>query len=84
MELEQDGGNMKFYIRKDDKKKIGDAVVDQITYGFYNGKFFWVFLRFKSISNFVHLKDTFFQQYGPGNKRNRFMENYYWGVNDDV
>ena len=71
-------GNSKFYLRKGDKLKIGDAHIDRIGYGFYEGRFNKLFIIYKGSLNFKKLKDTFFDQYGQGGKPNRFMEQYYW------
>jgi len=35
MSLSEDYGNSKFYLRKGEKLKIGDADIDRIGYGFY-------------------------------------------------
>jgi len=80
MKLVEDAVDSKFYMRKDEKNKIGDAIVDSIVYVFYNNKFYGVIIKFNSITNFTRLKETFFQQYGSGNKHNRFMEDYDWGL----
>ena len=78
MSLSEDYGNLKFYLRKGDKLKIGDADIDRINYGFYKGRFNKLFIIYKGSLNFKKLKDTFFDQYGQGSKPNRFMEQYYW------
>jgi len=78
MSLSEDYGNSKFYFRKGDKLKIGDADIDRIGYGFYKGRFNKLFIIYKGSLNFTKLKDTFFDQYGQGSKPNRFMEQYYW------
>lgn len=81
-------GFTKYYTRKADKMKIGEADVDIIVYGFYKRKFYIVFIEFKSSSNFVSLRKTFFRQYGLGDNDNEPSESYYWGLglkdNDDV
>jgi hypothetical protein len=78
MSLSEDRGDSKFYLRKGDKLKIGDADIDRISYGFYKGRFNKLHIIYKGSLNFTKLKDTFFAQYGPGIKPNRFMEQYYW------
>lgn len=78
MSLSEDRGDSKFYLRKGDKLKIGDADIDRISYGFYKGRFNRLFIIYKGSLNFTKLRDTFFAQYGQGSKPNRFMEQYYW------
>jgi len=78
MSLSEDRGDSKFYLRKGDKLKIGDADIDRISYGFYKGRFNKLFIIYKGSLNFTKLKDIFFAQYGQGSKPNRFMEQYYW------
>jgi hypothetical protein len=78
MSLSEDRGDSKFYLRKGDKLKIGDADIDRISYGFYKSRFNKLFIIYKGSLNFTKLKDTFFEQYGQGSKPNRFMEQYYW------
>ena len=68
----------KLYIRKNDKLKIGDAVLQNIFYIFYKGKFLGVYIGYKSFANFNRLKDTLFQQYGAGGQYNEFLEKYHW------
>lgn len=78
MSLSEDRGDSKFYLRKVDKLKIGDADIDRISYGFYKGRFNNLFIIYKGSLNFTKLKDILFAQYGKGSKPNRFMEQYYW------
>jgi hypothetical protein len=78
MGLIDSDGETKFYIRRNDKMKIGDADVDKIVYGFYKTRFFYVRIKFNNFSNFTRLKETLFSQYGQGDKPNQFMEKYFW------
>jgi len=57
----------KIYKRKNDKMKIASAEIDNISYFFYKKRFFTIFIQFKGLSNFQHLKSTLFQLYGPPN-----------------
>jgi len=78
MKLKEDDGDSKFYKRKDDKLKIGDADLQYISYSFYKNQFYLVMIGFQSLTNFTKLKETLFEQYGEGNRTNRFMERYFW------
>ncbi len=54
------------YIRPDEKLKIGDAVIERITYGFYRDEFYKVTIQFKGLMNYLHLKKTLTDLYGDG------------------
>lgn len=78
MRLLEDAGNSKYYIRKNDKMKIGDADLERVVYGFYEERFFAVLIDFNELSNFLKIKETLFQQYGVCFRPNEFTELYYW------
>lgn len=82
MSLVEDGGNSKFYKKKGDKMKIGNADLDTLAYGFYKGRFYYVIIRFNEIINASAIKETLFQQYGEGYRGNKFVENYLWTGTD--
>jgi hypothetical protein len=66
MELVRNGGAEKYYIRPEDKLKVGEAVVERITYGFCRDEFFKVTIHFKGLMNYLDLKQTLFGVYGEG------------------
>jgi len=66
MELIRSEGAEKYYIRPEDKLKVGEAVVERITYGFYRDEFFNVTIHFKGLMNYLDLKQTLFGVYGEG------------------
>ena len=68
MVLKTDAENRKYYVRKDDKKKIGSAELDSLYYVFTNEKFSSVLIEFHSLSNAKALKKTLFDQHGPGSR----------------
>ena len=80
MMLVSGSGELKIYSRKTDKLNIGDAKLINIRYGFYKNRLFFVAIKYANYSNFAAIKLTFFQIYGEGRKRNRYMENYDWGT----
>jgi len=85
MGIAADDGDSKYYIRKNDKLKIGDAVLESITYGFYKNRFHFVLIEFKAGTNYMKIKETLFEQYGAGNQNNEFLEQYTWyGSNVDI
>lgn len=66
MELVKNGGAEKYYVRPDEKLKIGDAIVEKITYGFYRDEFFKVTISLKGLMNYMHMKETLTGLYGDG------------------
>lgn len=83
MKLIEDGGDEKFYNRKNEKMKMGEATLDDVIYVFYKGKFSGVMIEFNSKLNFEKTKNTFFYVYGNAEQPNQFLEEYLW-VGDDV
>jgi hypothetical protein len=78
MKLVEDAGDSKFYVKKNDKMKIGDADIEEVAYGFYKGRFDCVQIKFSNLLNFLRIHETFSQLYGSAYRPNRFMEDYYW------
>jgi len=75
MELVRVEGDEKYYVRPEDKLKIGKAVIESITYGFYRDDFFKVTIRVKGLMNYLDLKQTFVEVYGDG--ENVFGKDFY-------
>ncbi|MCX5834952.1 MAG: hypothetical protein NTV99_10685 [Deltaproteobacteria bacterium] len=75
MEFVRSEGAEKYYIRPDDKLKVGEAVVERITYGFYRDEFFKVTIYVKGLKNYLDLKQTFSGVYGEGD--NVFGKDFY-------
>ena len=78
MVLTEDVGDEKFYTRKSDKMKIGEADIGRISYRFYKNRFCGVLVGFTGSSNFTKLKAVLFDQYGQPEQTNQFMEKYSW------
>jgi hypothetical protein len=78
MELVKNGGAEKYYVRPDDKLKIGDAVIEKITYGFYRDEFFKVMIHFKGLMNYMHMKETLTGLYGDGEHVSFGKSLYTW------
>jgi hypothetical protein len=78
MKLVEDHKDAKYYIRKSDKLRIGEAGLKSIAYGFHKDRFYFVYIRFTSITNFSSIKETLFEQYGAGVQDNKSKEEYVW------
>ena len=64
MKLLAEDGGLKFFERENDGKKIGDADVDKIIYGFYKDRFYNVMIYYNSPSNFARLRETLSRDFG--------------------
>jgi len=64
MELVRSEGAEKYYVRPEDKLKVGKATIERITYGFYRDEFFKVTINVKGLMNYLDLKQTFYSVYG--------------------
>ncbi|MGD9504362.1 MAG: hypothetical protein AB7W37_05605 [Syntrophobacteraceae bacterium] len=71
-------GSYAFFTSKDEKQDIGDAEVEKIVYGYYKDRLFSVMVYYKSLPNFLKLKDIYSQQYGPPDRPNEYMDKYFW------
>jgi hypothetical protein len=78
MLIVESGKDSEYYCRKNDKMKIGDADIDQISYGFYKNRFYVVLVEYHGFLNFTKLKTILLEQYGKPDQPNRLMENYFW------
>ena len=78
LQITKTGGNLKMYLRRGDKMKIGDAELTVIIYVFYKDRFVSVMISFESASNFEAIKKTLFSVYGKGRQDNPFIEEYKW------
>lgn len=77
---EKDGKDI-FYSRKGDNMVIAGASIDQIHYGFTNGKFYSVIIRFQSRRNYLALKERLFETYGGVVlQQDPNQEDYKWGM----
>ena len=78
MRVVETGKDSLYYVRKNDTVKIGDADIDQISYGFYKSRFFQVLVEYKGYVNFTKLKAILIGQYGKPEQPNQLMEKYFW------
>jgi len=78
MLLVESGRDSEYYCRKNDKTKIGDTNIDQISYGFYKNRFYVVLVEYTGFLNFTKLKAILFDQYGKPDQPNQLMEKYFW------
>jgi hypothetical protein len=84
MYLVENGKNIdnKFYRRKNEKLKIGQAEISTISYGYYQNQLYYICIDFKDQYNFINIKETYFGVYGQGLKHNRFLDEYIWITQD--
>ncbi|MBW2038241.1 MAG: hypothetical protein JRI46_01370 [Deltaproteobacteria bacterium] len=71
-------GQVKWYLRQGDGLKIGDAEVESIEYGFWEGKLLAVTITTKGLHNFMKVKNAVFAKFGVGHKTKPPKEIYAW------
>jgi hypothetical protein len=78
-------GELRFYERKDENTKIGDAAASKIIYGFYKDGLYSVLVYFDGLLNFSKLKEIYIQRYGAAFQPNEYVNKYFWnGDNVDI
>ena len=76
--LVESGKDSQYYMKKNDEMKIGDAHIDQMSYGFYKNQFYVVLVEYNGYLNFTKLKAILFDQYGKPEQPNQLMDRYFW------
>lgn len=71
-------GGMKIYTRIGDELKIGGAELVSIEYSFWQDKLEGVKIYFKGHTNYEAVRDTTIEKFGPGDRVNRYLEDYNW------
>ncbi|MBN2468300.1 MAG: hypothetical protein JXD19_09125 [Deltaproteobacteria bacterium] len=66
------------YTRENDILAFAGEIVTTIEYYFYQNKFMGVYITFDGFLRFTAIKKSLCQSYGPGKKRNYFLEEYSW------
>ena len=85
MQLMESVKDSEYYIRKSDTRKIGDADINEVSYGFYKNRLYVVLVEYNGFLNFMKLKADLFDQYGKPEQPNQLMEKYFWtGVKVDI
>src|SRR5262249_10341227 len=72
------GGRARYYRRKGDSMKLGDAVLNSITYAFYKGEFSSVALETRGYINGQAMLGAFEASYGKGVQPNPYLEERTW------
>jgi hypothetical protein len=71
-------GNTRVYVRAGDELKLGDAVLDGITYGFYTDELYFVALLSSGHRNAQLLLEALQQAYGPGRRLAGDADEFVW------
>lgn len=64
MEVADPGGSMSMYTKKADVLKVGEADIASLFYGFYNDRFYSVYIYFKTPENFAKIKSALVLEHG--------------------
>lgn len=84
MVVTDNSGPVKYYRRTGDQLKLGEATLEQLSYGFTNGKFYSVLIEFNGRSNFEKAKTHLHSTYGEAAKISGGGMNYKWGTSNGV
>jgi len=74
----EDGGDTKFYSRKNDSLELSGAKLKKIEYGFYKGKLANVTITAADDANAAMLLKSWEADYGPGRKSPKNNNKLYW------
>jgi len=70
---ETDSGTVVLYVRDNDKLQIERVELKQISYIFWQGKFFTVSIETEENTNWFGLKKEIFAKFGKGHQENRYI-----------
>lgn len=80
----EQSGDFKCYVKAGEKLKVGDASLSKISYCYYKDKFGSVMIDYEGTSNQIIFKDVLDKKFGLPYRPNQFMENYWWGIGNEV
>ncbi len=78
MVLLEDGGDMKFYSRKNDPLEYRGAKLQKIEYAFYKGQLANIIITTANEAEGAKLLKALESEYGPGKLSPRYPGKYYW------
>ncbi len=73
-------GDTTIYMRKNDKLQMGDTELQDISYMFWQDKFYSVYIQTKGYLDWSALKKVLFLKFGKGSQDNKYIEYYRWGL----
>lgn len=76
--LIEDGGGFKCYQRPSDALSVGDAILKELRYCYYNNELLVVMIETEGISNSQAFLAVLSAAYGDGYQGNKYIEKYYW------
>ena len=71
-------GGVQQYINKQHKNRFGRASVDNIFYGFWQGRLYTILVETSNFLDFMDLKAEAFRRYGEGRQEGDHEEKYRW------
>jgi len=71
-------GGVQQYINKQRKKRFGRASVDNIFYGFWQGRLYTILVETSNFLDFLDLKAEALRRYGEGRQEEDHEEKYRW------
>jgi hypothetical protein len=67
-----------YYVRPGDVLRLGDAKLDYVQYGFWEGIYSSFAYGIRGVENWEALKRICFENFERWHKPNRYVERYYW------
>lgn len=84
MVVKDDSGQVKYYRRAGDQLSLGEAKLEQLSYGFYNGAFYSVLIEFKGDTNFEKARTYLLKTYGKTARGGSEGTNLTWETVDST
>jgi hypothetical protein len=78
MSIFAEDGDLKFYVRSDDRMKLGDVPLEKLIYGFYKGRFYNVMMYVSSQASFARVQEVLSRQYGAPYQPTQSEKKYFW------
>lgn len=78
LKLIKESNGIQYYIKQDENNKEGDLEFQQILYGFYNNKLYFIVLRTIGVQNADHLLTYLNREYGEGQPNHNIADSYTW------
>ena len=77
-------GDVGYYFRFNETGLVYNTHIDRVIYGFYQNKFFAVYLRIKSAEDFDKIKEFMITDYGPPRAQLRINRTIYIWEHKDI
>lgn len=80
VERDDRGGGYDFYKKNNDDMRIGESILSNVVYTFWNHKYSGAIVKTEGIANYDSLFEICKSKFGTPDQPNQFIERYYWFV----